>query len=282
MPNITESLEKADILLASVQIPESRREAGSLLCFVLKKDRVFLIAHPEYELQVDEAELFDSIVKRRANREPFHHITGVKEFFGLDFVVSPDVLIPRPETEMLVARSIELLSRLDSPRFCEVGVGSGCIAVSVLHNISSTYGVGLEISEAAIGVARRNAANHDVLDRLTLLQSDVFDELDQERFDLIVSNPPYIPAKDIAGLQPEVKDFEPQTALTDGGSGLSVIEKIVRRSPTFLTPGGLLLLEIGINQSAAITEMFNPKVWDEIRTVPDFHGIPRMVCAVLI
>jgi release factor glutamine methyltransferase len=267
--------------LLSAEIADPRREAASLLCFALGKDRAFLIAHPEYELNRNEAELFDSVVKRRASREPFHHITGVKEFYGLDFVVSPDVLIPRPETEMLVAKSIHILSQMDKSVFCEIGAGSGCIAISILLHVSFATAVGLDISEAAVAIANRNATNHDVQERLRLLHSDIFSGLKNQGFDLIVSNPPYIPVEDIAGLQPEVRDFEPHLALTDGAGGLSVIEKIVRESPGFLKSGSPLVMEIGIGQAGVVRAMFDPDLWQSVEIVSDFQAIPRMVCAVL-
>lgn len=282
MPNIAESLEAAANALQSAEIAEARREASSLLCFALQKNRAFLIAHPEYELQSREMGYFQSIVNRRANREPFHHITGVKEFYGLEFQVSPDVLIPRPETEMLVARGIEILREINKPTFCEVGIGSGCIAVSLLHHVEKATAVGLEISEAAIVIAHRNAKFNGVSGRLKVLRSDVFSGLGEERFDLIVSNPPYIPIEDIGRLQPEVKDFEPLIALSDGAEGLSIIEKIIRQSPVFLKSGGSLVLEIGVNQAESIVAMFDLKLWENIYIVPDFHKIPRMVCATLI
>ncbi len=280
MPNIAESLANAATILKAAEIADPRREASSLLCFAIGKDRTFLIAHPEYKLQAHELGLFDSIVKRRAHREPFHHITGIKEFFGLDFQVSPDVLIPRPETEMLVAKSIEVLGEKTLPVFCEVGIGSGCIAISVLYHLLTASAVGLDISEAAINIARRNADHYQVLDRLQLLPSDVFSGLPSERFDLIVSNPPYIPFENIANLQRDVRDFEPRLALTDGGNGLSMIERIVQRSPDFLKPCGSLVLEIGINQAGDVKEMFDTEIWAEVQILPDFQGIPRMVCAV--
>ncbi|MEO7673050.1 MAG: peptide chain release factor N(5)-glutamine methyltransferase [Pyrinomonadaceae bacterium] len=281
MPNIAESLANAATALKTAGIDDSRREAISLLCFALGKDRAFLIAHPEYELRRDEAELFDSLVKRRADREPFHHITGIKEFYGLDFLVSPDVLIPRPETEMLVAKSIELLTQgQNSPVFCEVGIGSGCIAISVLHNVASATAVGIDISDAAIATAKLNAENNRVSDRLTLLKSDIFDQLGQQHFDLIVSNPPYIPVREIPGLQPEVGDFEPHIALTDGSNGLSIVEKIIRRSSAYLKPGGSLVMEIGIGQAGEVSRMFDADRWVEVEIVPDIQAIPRMVFAV--
>lgn len=281
MSNIASSLDRAATELRSAKITDPLREATSLLCFALGKERTFLIAHPEYELNRDETESFDSVVKRRANREPFHHITGVKEFYGLDFVVSPDVLIPRPETEMLVAKSINVLSQMDKPVFCEIGVGSGCIAISILRRVPFATAAGLDISEAAVAIASFNATNHDVQTRLRLFHSDIFSAVKHQSFDLIVSNPPYIPVDDIAGLQPEVKDFEPHLALTDGAGGLSVIEKIIRESPRFLKSSSPLLMEIGIGQAGAVRAMFDPGLWRSVEIVPDFQAIPRMVCAVL-
>ncbi len=245
----------------------------------MERDRTFLIAHPEYFLDDPETTRFDQIVKRRASREPFHHIVGVKEFYGLDFRVSADVLIPRPETEMLVARSIEILAGKDRPTFCEVGVGSGCIAISVLYHAGLARAVGLEKSTSALAIARLNAQRHGVTERFRLVPSDVFSGIDDERFDLIVSNPPYVPAGDIAGLQPEVRDYEPHGALTDGGEGLSIIKELVYRSSAFLKPDGHLVLEIGANQADAVKAMFEAPRWADVEFVSDFQDIPRMVVA---
>ena len=278
---ISEILVNASKVLQDNGIDKPRREASLLLEYALQKDRIFLIAHPEYELEIDEEDRFRSFVERRANREPFHYIVGVKEFYGLDFDVSPDVLIPRPETEMLVANSIEILQKLEEPTFCEVGVGSACIAVSILHNVNSASAVGLDISEGALRIAKRNAEKHGVSSRLELRESDIFSSLRGERFELVVSNPPYIPSGDMPELRPDVKDFEPRIALTDGGSGLSIVETIIKDSPKILRPDAFLLLEIGIGQAARVRHMFDMAVWEHIEILPDFQTIPRMVRARL-
>jgi release factor glutamine methyltransferase len=282
MATIAESLETAGAALTAAEIPDARLEASSLLRFATGKDRAFLIAHPEYELNSLEAETFRSAINRRATREPFHYIAGIKEFYGLEFVVTPDVLIPRPETEMLAAKCIEILENRESPAFCEIGVGSGCIAVSILYNIAAARAVGLDISTAALDIARRNAERNGVTERLKLLRSDIFDGLDASLFDLIVSNPPYIPAGDLDTLQPEVKDFEPRMALTDGGSGLAVLEDIIADAPKFLRSGGSLVLEIGIGQADAVRAMFDHETWADVHIFPDFHDIPRMVLAEIL
>lgn len=279
MSNISETIQKAAEILLAADVAESRRQANSLLSLAIQKDRTFLLSHPEYELTVPEEALFWEFVMRRATREPFQHIAGKQEFFGLDFEVSREVLIPRPETEMLVEKAIGLLSSTVNPRFCEVGIGSGCISVSILHNLRTARGIGLDISESALEIAAKNARRHDVSERLTICRSDVFEILRNENFDLIVSNPPYIAEKDLALLEPEVREFDPRIALTDGKDGLTLIHRIVRSAPDHLKPNGHLLVEIGDGQAAAVGEMFLPESWNLLEIEPDLQSIPRMVVA---
>ncbi len=280
MSSVAENIRIAAQVLEESGIGEPRREANSLLAFALRKDKAFLIAHPEYELSPEEETRFREFLKRRASREPFQHITGRQEFYGLDFVVTKDVLIPRPETELLVENAIRILKDRENPVFCEVGVGSGCISVSILHEVETATAVGLDISEKALEIAGLNARNNNVSNRLSLKISDVFAALRRDAdFDLIVSNPPYIPREDIKDLQPEVRDFDPLDALTDGADGLSIIEKIIRDAPQFLKSGGFLLLEIGFSQSEKVREMFSPEKWQSVEILPDLQGIPRTVVA---
>ncbi|HEX9960736.1 MAG TPA: peptide chain release factor N(5)-glutamine methyltransferase [Pyrinomonadaceae bacterium] len=281
MSNIAENIRIAAQILQESGVVEPRREAGSLLAFALRKSKTFLVAYPEYELSGEEETRFREFLRRRAGREPFQYITGRQEFYGLDFVVSGDVLIPRPETESIVENACEILRDKENPFFCEVGVGSGCISVAILHEIKTAAAVGLDISEKAIGIAKLNAGNNEVLNRLNLKISDVFGALETEKFDLIVSNPPYISREDIKDLQPEVRDFEPLTALTDGGDGFSIVEKIIEESPRFLKSGGFLLLEIGFDQSVKVREMFRAETWQSVEILPDLQGIPRTVKARL-
>ncbi len=278
---ITEILAYASTVLQNKRVDEPYREASSLLEYAFRKNRAFIVAHPEYELEKHEEDLFLSFVERRANREPFHYIIGHKEFYGLDFEVTPDVLIPRPETEMLVHHSIEILTKLEAPLFCEVGTGSGCIAISILNEVGTSSAIGLEISENAINITKRNAERHRVSERLILNQSNLYSALEDEKFDLIVTNPPYIPGADMDGLQFEVRDFEPHLALTDGGDGLSMIGIIVDGSVKYLKPGGFLQIEIGAGQADAVEKMFDRQLWDIFDILPDFQSIPRMVKARL-
>lgn len=281
MPNIDEQLKTAAKLLQESGIGAPRREAVSLLAFALQKNKTFLIAHPEYELTREEKTRFLELLRRRASREPFQYITGKQEFYGLDFVVTRDVLIPRPETELVVENAIEILRDEENPSFCEVGAGSGCISISILHEVKTATATGLDVSEKALEIARLNAENNRVSNRLKLEISNVFFALETEIFDLIVSNPPYISSEDIENLQAEVRDFEPLTALTDGANGLSIIEKIIAASPQFLKSGGFLLMEIGYDQSGEVRKMFSTETWHSLEILPDLQGIPRMVKARL-
>lgn len=277
--NISENLRTATEILKKSGVAEPRREANSLLGFALEKDRAFLIAHSDYNLSEAHQTHFENLLKRRASREPLQHITGKQEFFGLEFEVNRDVLIPRPETELIVENAIEILQKKENPRFCEIGVGSGCISIAILHNVENALAIGLDVSEKALRVARRNAEKHSVSDRLDLKISDVFGVLRDEKFDLIVSNPPYIPQSDIENLQAEVRDFEPLNALTDGADGISVIRKIINTAPRFLLLDGFLLLEIGFGQAACVFEMLDRKIWREAEILPDLQNIQRMLKA---
>jgi len=279
--SISENLKKATEILSESGVVEARREANSLLAFVLQKDRTFLIAHSEYELSDEETSRFQDVLERRKQREPFQYIVGKQEFYGLDFFVTKDVLIPRPETELIVESAIEILQNKENSRFLEIGVGSGCISVSILYQNRTATATGLDISENALQIALRNSQNHKVSERLELKISDVFAELEAEKFDLIVSNPPYIPSEDFDELQLEVRDFEPQIALTDGKDGLSIVEKIIKDAPKFLKSEGFLLMEIGIDQSNAVREMFSTEIWNHVEFINDLQNIPRMLKARL-
>lgn len=282
MSSISESLAKAESILGSNGVAEARREAASIVMLSIQKDKAFLYSHPEYELTESEISSFESLLERRAAREPLQYISGVQEFYGLEFEVTRDVLIPRPETEMVVEHAIELLKSRGSKRFCEIGVGSGCISISILHHLSDASAVAIDVSPSAINVARRNAQKLGVADRLRFLESDLFEKLAPEQFDIVVSNPPYVPSVDMTGLQPEVRDFEPRVALTDGLDGLSIISRIIDEAPRFLVAGGILLMEIGFNQSPLVVDMFESRIWNCPKLFPDLQGIPRLVCAELI
>ncbi len=272
--NIHSALISASEQLGHAGIDQPRREAASLLAFCLKRDAAFLISHPEYELSIEEEARFEDTVRRRAGREPFQLIVGRQEFYGLDFEVESGVLIPRHETEMLVERAVEILKDAEQPSFFEVGVGTGCISVSILHLIETAKAVAVDISEQALDLARRNAERHGVSERLSLLKSDLFAEA-RGKFDIIVSNPPYIPLGDAPQLQPEVVKFDPPEALFAGLDGLDIISRIIAEAPRFLKLEGYLLLEIGQGQAAGVKGMLGPDQWASVEILADLQGIPR-------
>ncbi len=279
--NVSDALRTAGEQLEQSGVSEPRREAVSLLAFVLGRDRTYLFAHPEYELKDDENSEYIDVVARRSGHEPFQYIVGKQEFCGLEFAVNRHVLIPRPETEILVEIAIERLKGLEKPRFLEIGVGSGCIALSILKSLPSATAVGGDISQAALDVARRNAASLGVEDRIELIVSDVYSTISAGPLDAVVANPPYVPSGEIEGLQSEVRLFEPHIALTDGGDGLSIIERTIAGAHRFLKPNGFLLIEIGFSQSDRVKSMYDPAIWLEPELVDDHQGIPRIVVAGL-
>lgn len=277
---VAEALREASEALRDSGVDEPRREAVSLLSHALSRDRAFLITHSDELLTVEHLRSYLSSVERRAAGEPLQYITGAQEFYGLDFEVNENVLIPRPETELLVETALEILKGTDSPLVCDVGTGSGCIAVSLLHTRTDARALALDVSAAALEVAARNAARWRVAGRIDFLVSDCFDALasnghDAARFDLVASNPPYIAEDDLEGLQREVRDHEPRVALTPGGDGLSVIRRLVSESPRHLKPGGHLLIEIGFGQHEHVASLIDPRVWTLLGIHLDLQGIPR-------
>lgn len=270
-------LEAAEIL-RNAGVPEARRQAASLLQDVIQRDRTFLLSHPEYVLSKEEEDRFRQNLTRRANGEPLQYITGNQAFFGLDFEVTKDVLIPRPETELLVESALKLIAKDSNPRICDVGTGSGCIAISIVHEQKGATAIAIDISEAALRVAQRNAVRHSVTERLNFVAADCLSAIrPNHTFDLVISNPPYVAGSSWEGLQREVRDHEPQVALLSGVDGLTMIRRLLVESETFLKPGGHLLFEIGFDKGAAVEELVNHSVWHILDIHPDLQGIPRLV-----
>ena len=275
--SIADSLRAAAQALQTAGVPEARREASSLLSFIISKDRTFLISHSEDVLDDTDLGRFREAVARRAEGEPLQYITGVQDFYGREFRVTPDVLIPRPETELLVEAGLELIGGVTAPSICDVGTGSGCIAVTLLCERPDAVTVAVDVSEAALAVAGENARRHGVSERITLQTSDCFLGLEPTEFVLIVSNPPYVSANALAGLQREVRDHEPLVALSPGADGLSVIRRLLRDGAGFVKPNGHLIMEIGFDQGERVQQLIDPELWHLIEIRPDLQGIPRIV-----
>lgn len=276
--NVAEGLELATQILAAAGVANERREAVSLMMHALGKDRTFLYAHREYELSTEEEKRFRGSLERRANREPLQYITGVQEFYGLEFEVTPDVLIPRPETELLAEHGIVCMKVHDHKRFLEIGVGSGCISVSILKNVPEARGVAVDISPAAIAVAERNAVRHGVRDRIEFICGDVYDGV-EGKFSLVVSNPPYIPDDEVADLMKEVRGFEPPPALAGGSDGLKILRRIIDEAPSYLEDAGVILLEVGAGQAESVYCLLDYEIFTMRQITKDLAGIGRMVSA---
>lgn len=217
---------------------------------------------------------FADLVKRRVAREPFSHIAGYRDFWKHRFRVTPDVLDPRPETEALV----ELALQEPFTKVLDLGTGSGCIIISLLAERPKARGVGTDVSETGILVAGENAEKIGVIDRLVLPLSDWFEDVGGT-FDLIVSNPPYIAADDMADLSPEVRDYEPHGALTDGADGLTHYRRIAEGAPAHLRPNGRLLVEIGASQGTDVAQIFSASGLADVAIHPDLNGKDRVVSA---
>jgi release factor glutamine methyltransferase len=276
--SIAEAILEATKVLRAAGLSEPRREAASLLANVLNRDRTFLITRAEALLTAEAFATFHLHVRRRAAGEPLQYITGYQEFFGLRFEVSPAALIPRPETELSVESALDLIPDGASPLICDLGTGTGCIAISLLHERPLVRAIAVDISAAAVCLAARNAARHEVSERIGFVVADRLEAFpEQPLFHLIVSNPPYIADRDWAGLQREVREHEPRAALTSGSDGLSMIRRLIKEAPAFLVDGGYLVIEIGYDQRAAVEEMIDSSIWKLSTIRNDLQGIPRTV-----
>ncbi|MDA8430083.1 MAG: peptide chain release factor N(5)-glutamine methyltransferase [Geobacteraceae bacterium] len=257
-------------------IENARLEAEWLLCAATGLDRVGLYLNFEKPLTDEELASYRAMVTRRGRREPLQHILGSQEFFGMEFEVTPDVLIPRHDTETLVHEALKRLPGAAS--VLDIGTGSGCIAVSLAKQLPLAAVTAIDISGAALTVARRNAERNGVA--IEFLQGSLCEPVTGRCFDLIVSNPPYIPRNDIEQLEPEVRDFDPRGALDGGADGLDIYRVLIPSALLCLNPSGWLLLEVGAGQASDVAGLFRSMTgFDEAVTVCDPGGIERVVGA---
>jgi release factor glutamine methyltransferase len=253
-------------------VPEAAGDARKLLAQAMRIDPARLTLHMQDGLQASEIEGFRALIARREGRVPVSHLTGSRLFWAREFLVTADVLDPRPETEALVAAALEE----PFTRVLDLGVGSGCLLVTLLAERPGATGQGLDLSPAALLVAERNAARHGVRDRAGFARSDWLERA-EGRFDLIVSNPPYIALGEMAGLEPEVRDHEPRLALTDDGDGLGAFRAILAGAAAHLAPGGRLLLEHGAAQADAVAAIGRASGFAPPRHILDLDGRRRAV-----
>jgi release factor glutamine methyltransferase len=281
MPSIAESVARAAERLSYGPHPErARRDAEMLLSAVLKKNKAWLLAHADDELPEASMRPLAEWVERRSFGEPVQYILGEAEFYGLPFRVTRDVLIPRPETEHLVEKVLELAARFRTPRIVDVGTGSGAIAVALANRLPEARIRATDLSAAALAVARENAARHGVEQRIRFVEGDLLEPVAGERFEIVVSNPPYVAERDRDSLAVEVRDYEPAQALFAGEDGLAIYRRLISAAHAALAAGGWIVLEIGYGQEAGVRELLRAAGFEEIGFSADLRGFPRVVCAM--
>ncbi|HEX2661415.1 MAG TPA: HemK/PrmC family methyltransferase [Candidatus Acidoferrum sp.] len=318
--------------LRDAQVPSYTLAAELLLLHVLGRDRTWMYSHPEEEISLVNVERYSALIRRRAAGEPTQHLTGKQEFWGLEFEVTPDVLIPRPETEHVIEVALDRLAVREiragrrqplggeGLQIADVGTGSGCIAIALAKALPGAILFAMDVSAAALEVARRNAERHGVSDRMLFLQSDLLEGLvisppfagnappfssptailpcqilpsgdppsgaphpsiqhSPFRFDLIVSNPPYVGRREAATLMREVREHEPEVALYGGEEGYELYADLIAQSAKYLLPRGILVLELGHNSLPAVRPLFDAPAWSAVSVTNDLAGIPRVLAA---
>jgi release factor glutamine methyltransferase len=276
------ALNTATALLADAGIDIPRTDAVKIAMFALNCSREDIVREPERTFSPREELIFDKAIALRVLRRPLAYITGKQWFYGLEFKVNRAVLIPRPETEMLVEFALEQLPMISSePLIADIGTGSGCIAVSIAKNAPETRIVAVDVSEMALRLAKKNAEGHSVQWRVKLFQGDLLEPLRDYKFDLIVSNPPYIADADISGLMPEVGQYEPALALYAGAGddGTGLHRQLIDGSRALLKNGGWLAMEVGLGQANAVCSFAIECGYKPVEVRQDLAGIDRIVVA---
>jgi release factor glutamine methyltransferase len=255
--------------------------AELLLMFTLDCDRAYVYAHPERELTADEKTRYNHALAERARDVPAQYITGHQEFWGMDLIVTPSVLIPRPETEHVIETVLALVGRAPTPasplHIADVGTGSGCIALALAKELPQAEVHATDISAAALEVARANAARHQLESRIQFRETDLLAGVEANSFDFIVSNPPYVGESEEDQVQLEVRKFEPRNAVFAGPTGIEVIARLIPQAHAALKPGGWLVMEISGSIADAVTALLNS--WQNVAIKPDLQSIPRVVRA---
>lgn len=275
-----EGLKSGIIQLRSAGVPSPRMNAELLLMFTIGRDRAFLYGHPEQELSPEETSRYEAALARRASGVPAQYITGHQEFWGLDLIVSPAVLIPRPETEHVIETVLDHVGRAPSParlRIVDVGTGSGCIALALAKELPQAEIQAVDISNDALEIAGANAARHQLSDRIHFSQGDLLAGFEPYSFDFVVSNPPYVGESEEDFVQLDVRKFEPRNAVFAGPKGTEAIERLIPQAHEVLKPGSWLVMEISGTIASRVKELLSG--WSEVQTINDLQGIPRVVSA---
>ena len=292
--SVREILKEGLARLRAADVPSFTLAAELLLLHVLGCDRTWLYAHPEAPVAWEHAQRYFVLLARRAAGEPTQHLTGKQEFWGLEFEVTPDVLIPRPETEHVLEVALDRLAvreiRVgrkqtltgDRLQVADIGTGSGCIAIALAKELPGARFWATDISAAALVVARRNAARHAVGDRIHFVQGSLLGGVTNDPFDVVVSNPPYMGRRERDTLMREVRDFEPEMALYGGEAGYEFYDDLIAHAAKHLKPGGLLVLELGANSLPAVQPLLEAPPWSKVGVTNDLAGMARVVAAELL
>ena len=263
--------------------PTPRLDVETLLQKVLGVDRLYILLNLERVLSEDEEQLFNKFINERLNNRPIAYIVGNREFMGLDFFVKEGVLIPRPDTEVLVEEVIKLAKKKDAKNILDIGTGSGAITVSLAKYLENVKVTSVDISDIALEIGKRNAISNEVDDRINFVKSDLFTNIDKEtKFDIIVSNPPYIKREVIETLDKQVKDYEPYNALEGGVDGLDFYRAITKQAKNYLKKGGILAYEVGHDQSENVSKLMEIDGYTNIYTLKDLQQIDRVVIGTVL
>jgi release factor glutamine methyltransferase len=279
---LKQAVDSAYQLFLENDVPSPRLNAELLMTFVLARERSYLYAHPERELTGDEQSRYEEVTRERARGCPTQYITGHQEFWGLDLLVSPAVLIPRPETEHVVETVLELVKEypFDGPgrlKLLDVGTGSGCIALALASELPHAEIHACDISDDALEIARINAARLALGGQVLFRKSDLLSVYAGDQFDFVISNPPYVGEGDADKVQKQVREFEPRIAVFSGHEGLDVYRRLVPQAKEALRPGGWFVAEIGFSEEEKVRDLLAG--WTEVQVTADLQGIPRVVAA---
>jgi release factor glutamine methyltransferase len=276
---LEQAIRQGEARLSAGPHPDrARRDAETLLLHVIRNTRAAMLVRWKEVLEESEAQALKGLLERRLAGEPIQYIMGETEFYGLPFHVAPDVLIPRPETEHLVEEALRAAARFTAPRIVDIGTGSGAIAVALAHHLPQAEVTSIDLSATALAIAAENAEQNGAA-HIRFLEGDLLTPVQAERFEMIVSNPPYVPLTDRPTLSVEVREFEPSLALFAGDDGLSIYRRLIPAAYEHLVPGGFLLLEIGYGQQRSIQNLLAASGFNGIRFIPDLRNIPRFACA---
>ena len=283
MITVLEVIKLSTEYLQKKGVEAPRANAEILLAEILKCKRLELYLSFDKPLAENEVQIYREAIRKRGLRIPLQYIVGNVEFYGLKLIVNENVLIPRPETELLVEKIINESDKSASLKILDIGVGSGNISLSILKNLPNTNVVAIDISESALEVAKQNAELNSLQDRIELKHFDIMkDDLNSlGKFDLIVSNPPYVSVNDFESLEPELKVHEPRIALTDNSNGISFYKSIIEASDQILNRPGKIYFELGMGQSMQVKNLFDQKGFSNITITKDYSGIDRIISGEL-